>query len=109
MVQNAADEVSGIYRENYSGRGMFGRECVGIILEYADSAGVVLSIATQLADNDDLEGDDEDYAELIKDYIPEVRERMSSDNMGQGVIYYFRGVRADPDTGEVRYPGDYDA
>jgi hypothetical protein len=70
------------FRTDYSGRGMYGRTCLGAVLEN-DGDALVLAIA---------------FAEVLgaEDAIELVR-RTSTDSMGRGTIHYWRHVEVAPD------------
>jgi ribosome-binding factor A len=73
---------------SYSGRGMFGKQCLGIDVERGQSIGDVFAAILEGVANDDsvLNGQGlEEAAEAFRN--------MSSDNMGLGTIYYFPNVR----------------
>lgn len=73
---------------SYSGRGMYGKECLGVVLEAGDEiafgAKVVLAAVER---NDDLEEDDEDRVDL-DDLVGDI-ESASTDSLGRGTILYF--------------------
>ena len=89
MVESAAADVGGEFRDNYSGRGMYGRECVGIVAEGWQEDEIINSLVEQVLDNE-YDGDDDYYDDARDD----VSGRMSSDSMGLSAIFYFRGVQA---------------
>jgi hypothetical protein len=64
-------------RENYSGRGMYGTECVGVTGSTAELVAFVVTLTTILNDN----GDDADW-------VTNVRQ----DSMGLQTIWYWPGV-----------------
>lgn len=77
-LETIADEVGGEVRTNYSGRGMYGKTCVGIVLDDSN----LLALGVAIADN------------IVRDY--ELRERLTSnystDSMGYNTIVYWIGV-----------------
>jgi hypothetical protein len=70
--------------EKYSGRGMYGRTCVGVTLDNADQ-GYPFIAALTLA----LIGEDEDDG---GDDAIELASRAVTDSLGRGTILYFPGV-----------------
>ncbi|MFJ5532483.1 hypothetical protein [Streptomyces sp. NPDC093261] len=78
MIANALDQAEldedALY-EGYSGRGMFGEKCFGIVGNMTTFARFIVGIAAQ-----DYEG--AEMAQLLADAV-------SSDNMGYDSIYYF--------------------
>lgn len=80
------DGESSIRRE-YGGRGMYGRACVGIVVEPSEVIAVGAALVAALVRNvdpDDLDDALEDAVELAK--------RACVDSMGLGAIVYFPGV-----------------
>lgn len=74
-IRNAADNCGFAIRSDYSGRGMFGQECFGIV---ANSIGkVVASILRNIDDPDVIE----EFAGVL--------ENLHSDSMGLSSIFYF--------------------
>lgn len=78
LVAAVEDEGLGEVRTDYSGRFMYGDECIGIDLaSVTDFSVVLLNVAAR----------DREFAYTLAD-----AER--SDSMGFGVIVYFPGVKA---------------
>ena len=73
MIESGVDIDHNCIREDYSGRGMVGAECVGFVLESADQA-VILGAG--IADVMELDG------------IPFIKNARQ-DSMGRGIIIYF--------------------
>jgi len=71
------------YRENYSGRGMYGKTCVGIVGNTGDLIEFVLAVA------------DED-----KDLAYELTE-VSTDSMASDKIFYWRRLDTTKDEDET--------
>ena len=69
-------------RSDYSGRGMYGRECLGLTCTLPDL--LMFAINFEL-----IHGDDEDADLLPSEWIPQVQE----DSMGRGAIYYWPSVQ----------------
>lgn len=81
MLQDAADNLGADLRTDYSGRGMFGRECVGF-----DTSRGALNFGLDLAKELVVHG--KDGMELL-DELGTGRE----DNMGRDYIYYFPDIQ----------------
>lgn len=79
-------------REEYSGRGMNGSTCVGMVGDEGDLIRFV-SRLTSLAEDYELDG---------YELATELADRLAVDSMGRGAtIYYFPGVTiGDPDEDE---------
>lgn len=89
-IRNAADDCGFAIRSDYSGRGMFGQECFGIV---ANSVGkVVASILRNI--------DDPDVIEEFSDVL----ENLHTDSMGKSSIFYFPNFRF----GEEEEDDDWD-
>ena len=72
-------EEAGREARSYSGRGMYGEQCVGVDL---DNASEIFGLGVEMA-NYAVDDEREDLASL----------RSTWDSMGLGVIIYFPGVR----------------
>jgi hypothetical protein len=65
---------------NYSGRGMYGAECIGFVIDGSiGSAAMRLGIALNIV--------------LGEEKATDLVDRVKSDNMGLGTILYFPGVK----------------
>lgn len=76
-LQLAADDEDVSLRTDYSGRGMYGRECIGIV---CGGSTEVTRFLFAVKDRDD------DLARMLLD------QGMSEDSMGLDGIYYWPGV-----------------
>ncbi|MFA7264700.1 MAG: hypothetical protein WC054_00010 [Candidatus Nanopelagicales bacterium] len=85
-------------REDYSGRGMFGSRCVGIVIEgpYYDVKTSLLGHAETIREEvEALDGDEESDAQFEQDQLElasifeGMASRMSVDNMGLDTIVYW--------------------
>lgn len=88
MADNYSCEVTeDAIRTDYSGRGMYGRRCVGFVIDTSDTLALGAAIATFVAKHveDDLHMD---HAFEIETLI----RRATTDNMGFQIIIYFPGV-----------------
>jgi hypothetical protein len=90
MVEDAAAHVGGDFRDDYSGRGMYGDLCCGVVCESYEREALVNSIAESLC-ADEMGSDYEDGD--LEDYAEDVGAQMSADNMGLRAIYYFPRVK----------------
>lgn len=81
ILQDAADECDFQIRESYSGRGMFGKDCFGIVGSF-ENLGTFISMVT---------------AELIESFYEEgdtLFDNMRMDNMGQyDYIFYWPDIQ----------------
>lgn len=72
-------------RDDYSGRGMYGKSCIGVT---GDDIGNVIRMLFELKDND------EDLAYVLVD------GRIATDSMGLSTIFYWPGVSVEDDGDE---------
>ncbi len=77
-IRNAAEDNDFQIRENYSGRGMFGRECFGVVTD--ESVGKVIAAIIRNIDDFDVV---EEFARVLED--------LRTDSMGLSAIIYFPG------------------
>lgn len=82
--KTAAGNLGLEIRTDYSGRGMYGATCAGIVGSISDLIQFVLEVK-------DLE-DDDDKVELLED-LPNV----SKDSMGYDTIFYWQGIEGEPE------------
>lgn len=83
-IRNYVEENEGydIY-ENYSGRGMFGYQCLGVVVKQGFSFMEFLMNLTQFLDNNDVE--DMNFS----------LEGVSYDNLGLDTIVYFPNIKTE--------------
>lgn len=74
-------------RPNYSGRGMFGKTCLGIDTDHSAFV-VAVNVVNAIHDMQDI---DENERELLLKEVKGTRQ----DNMGMGYIYYWYGISYD--------------
>jgi hypothetical protein len=75
------EDVAEIIRTDYSGRGMYGAECFGLVCDLPDvMATLVMLSHASTPDSDEVEWD-----------VVELSRRMCSDGMGLSSIFYFPG------------------
>ena len=74
-------------RPNYSGRGMFGKTCLGIDTDHSAFA-VAVNVVNAIHDMQDI---DENERELLLEAVEGTRQ----DNTGLGYIYYWHGISYD--------------
>lgn len=79
------DELPSIV-SNYSGRGMYGDKCFGIIAPHGGFVTVFFTILAQEAARDEDSGRDVDGEWPI-----ELAAQMAVDNMAMDMVYYFPG------------------
>lgn len=79
-----SDEVD--VRTDYSGRGMYGRTCVGVV---GSSVSVALRFMFALAEQISEDGDD---AWEQRENVMELAEDLRTDSMAYDTIYYFPGL-----------------
>ena len=80
LIRQTAEDCNMQIREDYSGRGMFGRTCFGLV--YSGTAGQLCACFLRAMD-DDGTGTAQELADLLDD--------MRTDSMGYDTIYYFPG------------------
>lgn len=87
-VEQYGDEDAVSFRNGYSGRGMFGRGCVGIVGDRHTCMDIIAQVIKdahlQSASDDDIEFDS--VVDTILDY--------SQDNMGMDIIIYWSQIPA---------------
>ena len=76
---NLAWDIGGEVYENYSGRGMFGKTCLGITVENLEKALFKLG---RMATSEDLE------------FVTEL-ENFRTDNLGRDYIIYFPSIECE--------------
>lgn len=74
-------------RTNYPGRGMYGAECLGFVVDRSQAVFVGAAIASELARDAGMY----DFEEAL-DTALEIAARAQVDSMGLGSIVYFPGV-----------------
>ena len=100
IFKEAIEDV-GYQTRSYSGRGMYGKSCLGFeTTRYQNSIQAVAEIIGNLADtcmyDDDLEL--QDFIEMFSD--------VQSDSMGLGMIIYFPEISWDQDWEESELEDD---
>jgi hypothetical protein len=73
------DPEDGGLRESYSGRGMYGSACFGIVGSMSEFAAFLVELAYLEAENG-------------ADYARDLAQCVRSDNMGRSAIFYFPGA-----------------
>ena len=97
-VDNFGDEETLSFRNNYSGRFMFGRECVGIVGSESDCMEIIREVIKD-AHAQGMEFDFDSLVDTILDY--------GRDNMGRDMIFYWPNVQSLPET-EPEHDGQPD-
>lgn len=80
LIKDVAEEMDADFRSDYSGRCMYGRECVGVVTDQP------FEFCLQLGINIGAQGDTSNQPTDIR-----------SDSMGRSTIIYFPGIEADQD------------
>lgn len=93
ILENGGREVY-----SYSGRGMYGQNCIGF---YADGtiAQEIAQLATEIVNYcyDTLEGNDaEEMLDSVERFL-DIMAEAKTDNMGQGTVIYFPNVEREDD------------
>lgn len=97
IIEDAADAVDGTFTSDYSGRGMYGKDCVGVVFE--DTGGLVAmgaQIAWCVADRADYSFDMSGVFDAMEDVISDL-QNMRMDTMGTGIIVYWPNIQAGGD------------
>lgn len=87
------------FRDDYSGRGMYGDSCVGITGSLSDCMRVIAYVIQALTD--ELENADEDNrfaARRLFDNQIEALMNFSQDSMGRDLILYWSDLSSEPVT-----------
>lgn len=91
LAQIIRDKVEGedcsIY-EQYSGRGMYGAECFGIVINRHAKA-TILSIFMDII----FDAIDGNYSDEVIEEVRHIEWKMREDNLGLDQIYYFPNVQ----------------
>lgn len=95
IADRLGEDVGDEIRTDYSGRGMYGRTCVGYC---GDSPfGFVLLLAAQIANADgDYHHWDQVPADRLEDVIGELESEVCRDSMGRSTIWYWPTIQAEP-------------
>jgi len=81
LIEQAVVDLNGMWRDDYSGRAMYGATCVGFdVADQREAAKVLVEVADQ-------------DVELAR----ELAERWTTDAMGKGIMVYFPGVTVEND------------
>lgn len=83
LIEEFCDYEGHLYYPHYSGRGMYGRTCVGIVT-FQSPIKIVTALFRHLID----EGMD---ADVIEDLLSDAK----SDNMGKDIIVYFPSIECE--------------
>ena len=80
LLENFADDNDVSFTTSYSGRGMYGKKCIGFTCD--NPIGFCMELALFLARDEE-----EDLAESMA-------TRSTTDNMGRSTVVYFPGIQA---------------
>lgn len=81
-------EYIGLEPEAYSGRGMYGKECLSINIESYELGSVFFEMGVALAKNNSQE-------------VPDALLSYSTDNMGYGIVVYWKSALVESETEEA--------
>ena len=85
MLKEAAESFGEVsFYNTYSGRGMYGRQCVGITGSESDCLGVIAEVISDIH-NCSVLNDDFEFDETVRTLLC----NQSRDNMGYDVIVYW--------------------
>lgn len=90
MEDNCIEVNSGSVRTGYSGRGMFGRECLGIVMGRHDMDAWRVDMIDNIAEVIE-DSDDDSTAALFKKFKSCLKSP-SRDSMGLSQIEYYEGI-----------------
>lgn len=80
------DDIEEVVRYDYSGRGMYGRSCVGIIGTFGDAYRFLNGLRATAS---------EPIAEGLDEYaVDELADETKTDDMGYSTIYYWPTLQA---------------
>jgi len=82
-------ELAGYTTRSYSGRGMNGRQCLGVVIEHSDPSKVLTDI---ILDRCQFNGHEAEQLEMIQ-WLCENLDDMRSDSMGHDMIVYWPSIR----------------
>ncbi len=98
MLKDACEDIGEVsFRNDYSGRGMYGRKCVGITGSRSDCQRVIGAVLQQMTQElfdtaiDSSEGEEQaayDLNDVVQENIDKLMQQ-SMDSMGLDVIVYF--------------------
>lgn len=91
LIEEAAEDTGVSFRPNYSGRGMYGRSCVGIVGSSQDLAAVMTEVAYNLAP---LSAEGWEGNQRLREELESLFQ-YSSDSMGMGRIFYWQHLALD--------------
>lgn len=91
---SALIEAAGYDPYSYSGRGMFGRKCVGITCPDVNTAIADLFEAVFEVDIEDVDNEEEEYEARMSAHnaLCEAIRKSASDSMGLDKVLYFKSV-----------------
>lgn len=90
-------EALEIDTRSYSGRGMYGKECLAVTTGltvshlFADIVDAIIGEDALKSADFSIDGEDPEREEVLHDVTKAFR-RVSQDNMGTGYVYYFQGI-----------------
>jgi hypothetical protein len=108
LLLDAARDLGLDFRNDYSGRGMYGRECVGVVGDVRSFAQILLRVAEERIDHElalpDMErepsawsGEDSSRVRREWDRVFDALTRATWDSMGRDLIFYWPDLGPLPD------------
>jgi NADPH-dependent glutamate synthase beta subunit-like oxidoreductase len=104
LLYDHANATGVKFRNNYSGRAMYGKDCVGLVGELREIQTLVAELTVELIEqlydyaidaNGDGDSEDDDIAETYHDNVIQAIEMLSNwriDNMGLQMIMYWPDI-----------------
>ena len=92
MDNNSIEIKSGTIRMDYSGRGMYGMTCLGIVMDQYDFDGWRIDMLDTISDKVKVYNHDKEVVDLLKKFKKSMRGP-SRDSMGLSQIEYFTDIK----------------
>lgn len=102
IIRDVCDNYGYKYRNDYRGRGMYDRTCVGFVTSPHDTVGAIMDVVRQSLAEVDFENEP-DSAQNFINYTLDILCDARTDSMGLNSIVYFPSLKSDPD-----YEEEYD-
>lgn len=103
-IQEALEQVidnDSVRSRSYSGRGMYGKECLAIVGDFGDcmeAIGAVISLLSQEVFDATMDGDQENVAYALNDQLQKAIDsllKFQQDSMGLSVVVYWPRLEYD--------------
>jgi hypothetical protein len=91
-LSDAADAAGVDVRQDYSGRGMYGETCIGVVGDASDCERFEAELAKAVTLGEfktDNEHNPEDVLDVYMEKLIDIQDARRSDNMGTEFIYYY--------------------